>query len=326
MVDVTVTNSKVHGLGVFVMRDFEKDEIILEINDTRVVDVENPLSAELGEFDYHCDYLAGGKIVLMQFPERHINSSCDPSAFVKTINGNRQVVAKRKLKAGDEITYDYIIDCHGGDVWQCNCGSSRCRGTIVSSFFELPLHWQLEYLPFLNPWFIVEHQKEVNILHEHMEKLASAIRLRETQKHEEARELLFELHAKFPNDPQVNYQCAWIHDLLGLEREAITFYESAIQAGLSGDDLQSALLGMGSTYRCIGEYQKAKETFLRALELFPEKYEFKVFLAMTYYNLSEHSKAMELLLISLVETSKDEGILSYDRAIRFYADKLDETW
>ena len=158
------------------------------------------------------------------------------------------------------------------------------------------------------------------------EKLSFAIHLRETGKHEEARDLLIELHPEFPDDAQVNFQCAWIHDLLGLEREAIPFYEKAIQAGLSGEDLLGALLGMGSTYRCIGEYQKAKETFQRALELFPERNEFKVFLAMTYYNLKEHSKAMELLLTSLVETSKDEGILSYDRAIRFYSDKLDETW
>jgi len=33
-----------------------------------------------------------------------------------------------------------------------------------------------------------------------------------------------------------------------------------------------------------------------------------------------------LLLTSLVETSKDAGIVSYERAIRFYADKLNETW
>ena len=157
-------------------------------------------------------------------------------------------------------------------------------------------------------------------------RLDYAIKLRESEKHDEARALLREIHSEFPNDAQVNLQYAWIHDLLGLEREAIPFYESAIKFGLSGEDLQSALLGMGSTYRCIGEYQKARETFLRALELFPEKHEFKVFLAMTYYNLKEHSKAMELLLINLVETSKDEGILSYERAIRFYADKLDETW
>ena len=69
------------------------------------------------------------------------------------------------------------------------------------------------------------------------EKLASAIRLRESENHEEARQLLLALHSEFPNDPQVNYQCAWIHDLIGLEREAIPFYEKAIQAGLHGDDL-----------------------------------------------------------------------------------------
>src|SRR5262245_36850948 len=164
------------------------------------------------------------------------------------------------------------------------------------------------------------------MLHNHTEKLASAIKLREANKHEEARELLLELHAEFPNDPQVNYQCAWIHDLLGLEREAIPFYKKAVQEGLTSDELQGALLGMGSTYRSIGEYQKAKETFQNALELFPERHEYKTFLAMTYYNLGEYAKAMELLLTSLAETSKDEGVTRYQRAIQFYADKLDETW
>ena len=158
------------------------------------------------------------------------------------------------------------------------------------------------------------------------ERLLFAIQLRKDDKQEEARELLLELHSEFPEDAQVNFQCAWIHDLLGLEREAIPFYETAVQAGLSEEDLQGALLGMGSTYRCIGEYQKAKETFQRALELFPQRNEFKVFLAMTLHNLKDHTKAMELLLTSLLDTTKDDGILGYERALRFYADKLDETW
>lgn len=158
------------------------------------------------------------------------------------------------------------------------------------------------------------------------EKLASAIKLRESEKHEEARQLLLEVHAEFPDDPQVNYQCAWIHDLLGLEKEAISFYEKAIQAGLGGNELKSALLGMGSTYRCIGEYNKSIETFQQALNLFPNSHEFKVFLGMAYYNIDEHSKAMELLLNSLADTSSDEGILRYQRAIRFYSDNLDQTW
>ena len=158
------------------------------------------------------------------------------------------------------------------------------------------------------------------------EKLASAVHLREIGKHQEARQLLLELYNEFPNDPQINYQSAWIHDLLGLEREAVPFYEKAIQAGLNGDDLKSALLGLGSTYRCIGEYQKSIATFQQALRLFPNSREFNVFLAMADYNIGEHAKAMELLLSSLVNTSNDEGVLRYGRAIRFYSDKLDQTW
>jgi len=157
-------------------------------------------------------------------------------------------------------------------------------------------------------------------------RLASAVHLRESENHEEARQLLLALHAEFPDDPQVNYQCGWIHDLLGLEKEAIPFYEKAVQTGLRSDDLKSALLGMGSTYRCIGEYQKSIETFQHALTLFPNSHEFNVFLGMAYYNIGEHAKAMELLLNSLVDTSTDEGILRYQRAIHFYSDKLDQTW
>jgi tetratricopeptide (TPR) repeat protein len=162
------------------------------------------------------------------------------------------------------------------------------------------------------------------------EKLASAITLREFEQYEEARQLLLELHSECPEESEVNYgsllPCAWIHDLLGLEREAIPFYEKAIRAGLSGDDLKSALLGMGSTYRCIGEYQKSIDTFQHALTLFPDSQEFNVFLGMAYYNSGQYAKAMEILLISLADTTRDEGILRYQRAIRFYSDKLDQTW
>ena len=158
------------------------------------------------------------------------------------------------------------------------------------------------------------------------EKLASAIKLRESQNYEEARQLLLALHSEFPDDPQVNYQCAWIHDLLGFERAAIPFYENAIATGLTGNDLKSALLGMGSTYRCLGEYQKSIETFQHALTLFPDAQEFNVFLAMAYYNCGEYPRAMELLLNSLADTSSDQGILRYQRAIRFYSDKLNQIW
>jgi tetratricopeptide (TPR) repeat protein len=85
-------------------------------------------------------------------------------------------------------------------------------------------------------------------------ELERAVYLRENGRAGEARELLLKLAAERPDDPQVNYQCAWVHDLLGREHEAVPFYERAIEEGLTGGDLEGAMLGLGSTYRALGVY------------------------------------------------------------------------
>lgn len=164
MGNVFAGKSEVHGIGVFASRPFAAGETVLVIDDSRVVDADHPLRPEKGEREIHCDYLADGKVVLMQFPERHINSSCDPNTYVRTIEGTRHVLALRKIAAGEEITYDYIVNCHGGAVWECSCGSERCRKTIVSSFFELAGPLQREYLPLLDEWFVEEHRERVEML------------------------------------------------------------------------------------------------------------------------------------------------------------------
>ena len=86
------------------------------------------------------------------------------------------------------------------------------------------------------------------------DELERAVYLRENGRAEEARELLLRLMAENPGDPQLNHQCAWVHDLLGREHEAVSFYERAIEEGLTGEDLEGAMLGLGSTYRALGEY------------------------------------------------------------------------
>jgi SET domain-containing protein len=164
MDNVYVAQSGIHGVGVFAARDFAAGETLMVLDDSRVVDEEHPLRPELGEYEYHCDYLEGGKVVLQRSPERHVNSSCDPNAYARRAEGKGFVVARRAIKAGEEITSDYIIDCHGGIVWDCNCGSPRCRRVVPSSFFELPVENQLEYLLLLNDWFVNEHRGEVEAL------------------------------------------------------------------------------------------------------------------------------------------------------------------
>ena len=161
---VTPKESQINGIGVVARVDFKKGHPILKIDDSRVVTGDNPLRETEGEQEVHCDYLAGGKVVLMQSPERHINHSCNPNSFVKTISGVRYVFALSGIAGGEEITYDYCINGYGDTLWDCNCGSDRCRRQIHSDFFHLPIAQQLEYLPLLDGWYIEEYKYQVKRL------------------------------------------------------------------------------------------------------------------------------------------------------------------
>lgn len=153
-----------------------------------------------------------------------------------------------------------------------------------------------------------------------------AIQWREEGRLKEARSLLLQCLKERPHHPQILYQCAWVHDALGLEREAIPFYEEALNRGLTGEDRRGAWLGLGSTYRTLGEYHKAKEILQKGMKEFPDANEFYPFYAMVLYNLGEHQLSMEILLRKMVELTHDEGIQKYQRAILFYKDKLDQIW
>jgi len=156
--------------------------------------------------------------------------------------------------------------------------------------------------------------------------LEIAIELRKNGNYEESNELMIKLVKKYPKDAFMHYQCAWSFDVLGEESKAVPYYEKAIDLGLSGAELEGALLGLGSTYRTLGEYEKSQNIFLKGIELFPNNKALQVFYSMTLYNLNAHSAAMEILLTCLVETTKDQEILKYRKALEFYADKLDKIW
>ena len=159
---VEVRESAINGLGVFAVTPFSGGQAVLTIDDSRVVDEAHPLRP--GDDARHCDYLAAGKVVLMQYPERHINHSCDPNTYVRTVGGQRLVMALRDIAAGAEIPYDYCINGSGDTVWTCHCGAARCRSAIHSDFFHLPLAVQREYLPFLDTWFREERKLEIERL------------------------------------------------------------------------------------------------------------------------------------------------------------------
>jgi len=159
---VIVKNSPIHGRGVYATRNIPKEGVVLKIDDSQVVADDSRLTKKQLEFD--CDYLANRKTILMQPPEKYINHSCSPNTYVKTIKGIRQVIAWRNILKGEEITYDYSINGDNEGTFICKCGSYRCRKIYYGSFFKLPTHLQKEYLPYLEDWFIKQHQQKISRL------------------------------------------------------------------------------------------------------------------------------------------------------------------
>ena len=155
--------------------------------------------------------------------------------------------------------------------------------------------------------------------------LERAVRLRKAGELEEARAILLNLLERRPEDPAVNYQCAWVHDRMGREREAIPLYERAIERGLSGADLEGAVLSLGSSHRVVGNQAKAAEVLRGGVARFPHNRAMQVFLAMALHDVGEHYEAIEILLRNLAETSSDPEISAYKEALSLYANSLSET-
>lgn len=147
-----------------------------------------------------------------------------------------------------------------------------------------------------------------------------ALSLKKVDKLEESNNMLLKIWDKYPENAYLNYQIAWSYDLLGKETNAIPFYEKAINQGLEELDLQEAYLGLESTYRVTGDYEKSYELFKLALKEFPENKALKVFYSMTLYNLNHHEETTKILLQLL---GNHLMILNNLKKL-FYSDKLNQ--
>ncbi|EAC8501292.1 TPA: tetratricopeptide repeat protein [Listeria monocytogenes] len=129
-----------------------------------------------------------------------------------------------------------------------------------------------------------------------------------------------------PESAELHYFAAWAHDALGKEDAAIPFYEKALQLGLPADSRKEAYIGLGSTYRITGQPEKASLLFETALQEFPDNNALRTFSVMAKYNQGLEKEALQETLMLLIETTNDENILSYKKAIQFYAQDLDATF
>lgn len=163
MTDIDVRASKIEGLGIFARRAFRPGDRIADVHIVREVTPEEPIRDDLGERIDHCAY-PDGRTVLVAFPERHVNHSCDPNAYEHFEGQASYLVARRHIPADEEITVDYNINITNGTAWPCHCGAGRCSGRVAGEFFALPLDRRIEYRPLLADWFVRRNRARIDAL------------------------------------------------------------------------------------------------------------------------------------------------------------------
>ena len=68
-------------------------------------------------------------------PARFLNHSCAPDCEAELENGRIWIVAKRDIKAGEELTFNYGYDLDDYRNHPCRCGAPDCAGHIVAEEF-----------------------------------------------------------------------------------------------------------------------------------------------------------------------------------------------
>ena len=139
-----VSRSAKHGRGVYATQPIEKSTKIIEYVGKRVSAKD---SDRVGEQQKQRAAKSGtGAVYLFTLNKRYdidgnvpwnkarlINHSCDPNCEVQIIKGRIWIISKRRINAGEELTFNYGFDMESWREHICRCGSPKCLGYIVSA-------------------------------------------------------------------------------------------------------------------------------------------------------------------------------------------------
>lgn len=136
-------SSGIHGLGAFAIRDIPKGTKIIEYTGERINNAEADRRYEDEEMNEHHTFLfilSSRTCIDAAYngnESRFINHSCDPNCETGVWRSRVWISATKNIPAGTEMTYDYQYDDDDDYTeqdllfYKCECGSGKCRKTIV---------------------------------------------------------------------------------------------------------------------------------------------------------------------------------------------------
>lgn len=130
---IIAQNSPIHGKGIFATQAIKKNELVhlmvgKEISTLKCVFL---IMTKQLHIDMPFQVTKNSYFILDSFSEL-MNHTCDPNCAIR---GKNEVVARRDIEIGEEITFDYattVLPSWATSIWKmsCGCGKPQCRKEI----------------------------------------------------------------------------------------------------------------------------------------------------------------------------------------------------
>jgi SET domain-containing protein len=129
-----IRKSKIEGTGVWAIAPIRSKTYILEYVGEKIDKKESAKRCEASNpYIFHIDDTHDLDGNVDWNPARFLNHSCEPNCEAEQDDDNRiWLRAKRKIEAGEELTFNYGYDIADYRDHPCECGTKDCVGYIVA--------------------------------------------------------------------------------------------------------------------------------------------------------------------------------------------------
>jgi len=135
-----VRESKIHGRGLFATADIAKDEVVA-VKGGHIISREQlreKITPRFGPVEIQIDdnlFIAPVTEEEREGSMLYSNHSCDANIGMR---GEITFVAMRDVRAGEELTHDWVTTDDDDYSVECNCGAPNCRKILTGRDWQRP--------------------------------------------------------------------------------------------------------------------------------------------------------------------------------------------